>query len=242
VFVPRYTETEARAAIAASTNWSEALRLLGLRAAGGNHRVLKRWAQAWRITTDHFDPHAHVRLHLRPEPIPLERALVEHSTYNRGSLKKRLFASGLKDRKCELCGQAEEWRGRPMSLILDHINGVHDDNRLENLQIVCPNCAATLATHCARNQPQQICPTCGAAFRRRSGGQQYCSLRCWHESEARKRIKPRRKAERPSHEQLLADLSEMSWVAVGAKYGVSDNAVRKWVRLYEREQARGSQR
>jgi hypothetical protein len=37
-----------------------------------------------------------------------------------------------------------------MSLIIDHINGVGDDNRLENLQIVCPNCAATLDTHCGR--------------------------------------------------------------------------------------------
>jgi hypothetical protein len=122
-----------------------------------------------------------------------------------------------------------------MSLILDHINGVHDDHRLENLQIVCPNCAATLATHCARNQPPRICPTCGAEFRRRSVGQQYCCLRCWHDSEARKRIEPRYKVERPSYVQLLADLRELSWVAIGAKYGVSDNAVRKWVRRYERE-------
>jgi len=235
VFVPRYSESAARAAIAASTNWSEALRKLGVRAAGGNHRVLKRWAQAWQIPTNHFDSYAHVGRHLQRELIPLEQVLVERSTYNRGSLKKRLLASGLKERRCELCGQDEEWHGRRMSLILDHINGVHDDNRLENLRIVCPNCAATLETHCARNQPQRICPTCGIAFRRRSSGQRYCCLRCWHDSEARKRIKPRYKVERPSYEQLQADLAESSWVSVGAKYGVSDNAVRKWVRRYERD-------
>ena len=125
-----------------------------------------------------------------------------------------------------------------MSLILDHINGVHDDNRLENLRIVCPNCAATLDTHCARNQRRAICPTCGVAFRRRSGRQRYCSRRCWYDSEARRRIEPRFKVERPSYAQLLADLSESSWVAVGAKYGVSDNAVRKWMRRYEREEVR----
>ena len=61
-----------------------------------------------------------------------------------------LFEEGLKERRCEMCGQDENWHGRTMSLILDHINGVPDDNRLENLRIVCPNCAATLETHCGR--------------------------------------------------------------------------------------------
>lgn len=50
-----------------------------------------------------------------------------------------------------MCGQGEEWNGKKMSLILDHINGVHNDNRLENLRIVCPNCNATLDTHCGKN-------------------------------------------------------------------------------------------
>lgn len=52
---------------------------------------------------------------------------------------------------CEKCGQDENWYGEHMSLILDHINGVNDDHRLENLRIVCPNCNATLPTHCGKN-------------------------------------------------------------------------------------------
>ena len=47
----------------------------------------------------------------------------------------------------------------------------------------------------------------------------------------------RQKVPRPSYEQLLADLAAMSWVAVGTKYGVSDNAVRKWLRRYEAERS-----
>lgn len=238
VFVARYSESAARDAIATSTNWSQALRKLGLRAAGGNHAVLKRWARAWQISTDHFAPYAHVGRHFHRECIPLEQVLVEGSTYSRGSLKRQLYESGLKSPTCELCGQGEAWRGRRMSLILDHINGVHDDNRLDNLRIVCPNCAATLTTHCSRNLAPRICPTCGGEFRRKSARQRFCSQRCWQESDECKALKARahrRKVERPSYEQLLVDLGELSWVAVGAKYGVSDNAVRKWMRRYERE-------
>jgi hypothetical protein len=238
VFVPRYSESAAREAIAGSTNWAQALRVLGMRAAGGNHAVLKRWARAWQIPTDHFAPYADVGRHLLRARVPLEDVLVEGSTYSRSSLKRRLYESGLKSAACELCGQGEEWRGRRMSLILDHINGVHDDNRLENLQIVCPNCAATLTTHCSKNLAPRICPTCGGEFRRQSSRQRFCSQSCWQQSDEWQAVRARprpSKVPRPSYEHLLADLRELSWVAVGAKYGVSDNAVRKWIARYERE-------
>ena len=64
--------------------------------------------------------------------------MVENSSYGRGHLKQRLFAEGLKQRRCEECGQEETWRGKRMALILDHINGVPDDHRLENLRIRLP--------------------------------------------------------------------------------------------------------
>lgn len=77
----------------------------------------------------------------------MDKILIENSSYNRSSLKERLYKEGLKERKCEFCGQDENWNGKHMSLILDHINGIYNDNRLENLRIVCPNCNATLETH-----------------------------------------------------------------------------------------------
>ena len=52
---------------------------------------------------------------------------------------------------CSLCGQDENWNGMKISLILDHINGIHNDNRIENLRIVCPNCNAGLDTFAGRN-------------------------------------------------------------------------------------------
>jgi hypothetical protein len=240
----RYSEQAAREAIAGSKSYSEALRRLGMRAAGGNHATLRKYAERiWHIPTDHFDPHASQRIQLATRvPRPLSEYLTEHSSYSRGALKRRLFAEGVKERCCELCGVGERWQGRPMSLVLDHINGVADDNRLENLQIVCPNCAATLDTHCGRNKPRR-CPGCETLFRPSDKRQQYCSHKCWLASpqfKAENAKASRRQVERPSYEQLLADLAELSWVSVGAKYGVSDNAVRKWMRRYAEERSGGS--
>lgn len=214
---------------------AEVLRYFGLRPAGGNHRLLRRWLDEWGISTDHF---VGTPPPPRREAIPLEQILVAGSTYPRTKLKQRLYARGLKTRRCELCGQGEEWRGRRMSLILDHINGVADDNRLENLRIVCPNCAATLDTHCGRNLKLiKSCAVCGAPFRS-DNGQQHCSRSCGQRSPAARvaRHAKRRVRRPPPYEQLVAEVAATGWSAVGRKYGVSDNAIRKWVRAYEREQ------
>lgn len=238
MFVPDYTYDEAREAVATSSSYAQALRRLGLRPNGGNHRLFRRYVdEVWRIPTDHFDPYLSQRMALRREPIPLAEVLVEGSTYSRGKLKQRLYDAGIKSRLCELCGQGESWRGRRMSLILDHVNGVGDDNRIENLRIVCANCAATLDTHCGRKNRIPVVPRpclhCRTPFMPRYPSQRYCSRSCGRHRKGSHAPRPgRRKVERPPYQQLLAEIAELGYSGVGRKYGVSDNAVRKWVRWY----------
>ncbi|HSS32591.1 MAG TPA: hypothetical protein VLL27_04860 [Solirubrobacterales bacterium] len=206
---------------------------------------MKKHAAAWGISTMHFDP-IRSRQGNFAEKRPLSDIMVAGSSYSRYHLKCRLYAEGLKQPRCELCGQGDIWRGSPMSMILDHINGTRDDHRLENLRIVCPNCAATLDTHCGRKnriqRPIRACKRCGKEFVERSRHQRYCSRACgvrWDRSRLRGRPNPGiRKAERPPYRKLLAEIETTSYCAVGRKYGVSDNAVRKWVRFYERQAAR----
>jgi transposase-like protein len=238
---PRFTEEELRWAIAGARSWSETLRRLDYRSAGGNWKTLQKYAALWEIPTDHFDPDAGrvEALKRANRPTPLEEVMVAGSTYSRSHLKRRLFAEGIKDRRCEMCGQDEIWHGRKMALILDHINGIPNDHRLENLRILCPNCAATLGTHCGaknRRTPRSLeCGLCGRQFIPKSRSQKYCSRECGQRIGHRGPRHNRRKVERPPYDQLVREIEESSYLAVGRKYGVSDNAVRKWVRFYETE-------
>lgn len=194
--------------------------------------------ELWAISTSHFDPHAVQRAAIQQPAIPLAEVMVEHSGYSRNHLKRRLLAEGLKTPACEICGLGELWYGARMALVLDHINGVADDNRLENLRIVCPNCNATLDTHCARKnrRPRVMaaCLRCGEAFRRRYPTHRYCSRPCAqrHNRTGRPNLKARR-ANRPPYAQLLSEVATLGWSGTGRKYGVSDNAIRKWVQAYE---------
>jgi hypothetical protein len=238
----RRSDSDVAAAIAASRSWAEALRRLDYCPTGGNWKSLKARAAALDISVDHFDPKAALREANRRGRVPLEEILVEHSTYSRGKLKQRLYDADLKQRRCELCGQGEAWQGKPMGLILDHVNGIRDDHRLENLRIVCPNCAATLETHCGRKNRIQRdpigCRRCGAPFIPRARTQRYCSRECgsrW-DRRGRKRLGTR-KVDRPPREQLISEVETEGYLATGRRYGVSDNAIRKWILEYERERA-----
>lgn len=75
----------------------------------------------------------------RPQAVPMADLLVAGRSRRRSHVKGRLLRSGLKPPRCEQCG-IDQWRGSPIALELHHVNGDGNDNRLQNLRLLCPNC------------------------------------------------------------------------------------------------------
>ena len=83
---------------------------------------------------------------------PIEEYLVKNSRVNRGRLKIRLLRDGYLKNHCYECGQEPEWDYKPLVMVLDHINGINDDYRLDNLRLLCPNCNSQTETFSGRNK------------------------------------------------------------------------------------------
>lgn len=140
-------------AVEKSTSIRQVLGLLNIKQAGGNYFQIKKYFNLYNINTSHFTGKVWNKglRGIGKYRIPLEKILVKNSTYQSFKLKKRLFKAGLKSEKCEECGWNKISAGGYPPLELDHINGNHMDNRLENLRVLCPNCHSLKPSHRGRN-------------------------------------------------------------------------------------------
>lgn len=169
-----------------------------------------------------------------------ESDFCENSKAHTGNIKKFLIRNG-KQLICEQCGWCKK---RPsdgkIPVHLHHKNGDSSDNRIENLEFLCPCCHSLTENYAGKNNkskrraetheercffyytaPKNICEVCGKL----GYGEKYCSTACAHIVI--------RKVKWPTKEELTKEIETLSWTAIGRKYGVSDNAVRKWARNYD---------
>lgn len=127
---------------------------LGLIPAGGNYAQVNTRITTLALDISHFTGmgwNKGTKYHTRVRP-QLETLLVLNSSVQSYKLKKRLFEEGIKKPECELCGWAKVSEDRRIPVELDHINGDHSDNRIENLRILCPNCHSLQPTHRGKNK------------------------------------------------------------------------------------------
>lgn len=206
--------------VACSASYTEVLRHFGLVNHGNNGHTLKQ-----RLEEENVGHHLKLWVQRKPTrtAMPLISVLVEHSTYSRVDLKRRLIEGGLLKNECAICTQTNTWQNKPLVLILDHINGISDDHRLFNLRLLCPNCNSQTDTFAGRNSTRKRktynCISCLKIRDRNSLG--LCRS-CSDKSKRRFNV---------AREDLVRLVWERPMTKIATDLGVSDVAVAKRCRL-----------
>lgn len=143
-------DMEFKTIVANANSYSDCLHSLGLGTAGGSSTdTLKRRIKELNCDISHF--WKTIKTPIGPK-YTLDEILIENSNYmNISSLKHRLINEGRLEYKCANCG-ISEWRGKPISLQLHHKNGVNTDHRIENIELLCPNCHSQTDTFSGKNK------------------------------------------------------------------------------------------
>ena len=244
----KYTPEQFKEAWANSVSIAECARKLGLTVFGATYRSIKLAAKELGLSQEHMTGqgwNVGPKYRQVKRSRPLKEILCADVSYNGNNLRQRLIKEGIKEHRCESC-LLDEWLGKPIPLELDHINGDKLDNRLENLQILCPNCHAGTDTYRGKNRGRNYvarkeaikqqaitkgelivvqaplfadkhkCAGCERTVSRNATRCRSCAA-----------IDTDQKISWPSTEELIDRLRTTSYVGLAKELGVSDNAIRK---------------
>lgn len=218
-----YSDEEFYDIVMSSYSYKECLQKLGYFSnSGDNTNRLKNKIAMQNIDVSHFIRAAHIT---RNE----ENIFTINSTADQSVLRRWYISGQYSDYICAICGQEPFWNGKKMSLILDHINGVNNDDRLENLRWVCPNCNQQLDTTNGKNKKiyeknTNRCVDCGKPIFKQSIRCLECNIKYRNNEAPPKQV---------SREELKNLIRTTSFTQIGRRYDVSDNAVRKWCEKYK---------
>ena len=173
----KFDEDTIRSFISSSCSIADACRKFGWKPTGANYRTVKRYIKELNLDVSHFTGKKTNINNVNNKKIekPVEYYLVENSYIKLTTLRHKLIKSGLKKYECEKCG-CNKWNGEQISLQLHHINGDNTDNRIENIQLLCPNCHSQTDNYCGNknstHNKRYYCNGCGTEITKTITG--YC--------------------------------------------------------------------
>lgn len=149
----KYTKEWLAELCASSRSYNEVLKKAGRALSGGNASHLKKKIQEFDIDTSHFTGQGWARgTHQAGRyKYQITNTFTENSLVQRNVIRRYVLDFNLIPYQCAECGNTGIWRGKTMALELDHINGINNDHRLENLRWLCPNCHAITDTYAGKN-------------------------------------------------------------------------------------------
>ena len=152
-----YTDAQLIETVPLARSYLDLFKRLGLKSSGSPY--VRKHVERLGLDTSHFIAHYTSLLITGSDPIPddewISKNLVENKRVQGRIIRKRLIRHGVWEECCHICGLIE-WLGEPAPLEVDHINGDHYDNRLENLRLLCANCHALTPTHAGHNKGKVV--------------------------------------------------------------------------------------
>lgn len=217
-----------------SNSIGEILKRFGLSNKGGNSKTVQRRAKIENIDI------SHIKLGINSnkgrtfgQRKSHSEIFKESSPISRSSIKKQVIKYNLIPYVCGICFLKDIWNNKKLILQLDHINGINNDNRIENLRFLCPNCHSQTATFSGKRNSEfltkqnkllndSICHFCGVIFQTSNKLKKYCSKNCIS--------KNRLKNSCLDKETLCNDIIIYSNIQMAKKYGVSECTIRNWLK------------
>lgn len=217
----KYNKDDFQNLINNSTSFKDVLKKLNLSIVAGNYKTLNDRIKRDCINLENINlkrTSVRKKLGIRKK-FDDNDVFVENSSFHRKHIKERILKQKLIPYICEKCNQNDVWNCEKLVLILDHKNGINNDNRLENLRFLCPNCNSQTETFSGRNtkKKEYICPICNQKY----AGFGKCCKKCWLKNQPKKLEISKEKLE-----DLIIN-QKKSFLSIAKEYKVSSNTIKK---------------